>query len=266
VTVRSISYGGGVQSTALVVLAAHGIIDFQLALFANVGDNAEHPATLSYVREVAIPWARARGVEVVELRRQRRDGTTEDLYDRLMRPGSRSIPIPVRMSNGAPGTRSCTADFKIRVVAKELKRRGATKDDPATVAIGISTDEIQRLNNRRESPGERVAYPLIDLRHDRAACAQIIRDAGLPVPHKSACYFCPFHRAQTWAEMRRDEPELFAKSVALEDELNRRRDDLGKDHVYLTRQNKRLEDAIIEAQPTLFDDGPEGCDTGYCWT
>src|SRR3546814_10959171 len=31
-----------------------------------------------------------------------------------------------------------------RSVAKELKRRGATKEDPATVALGISVDEIQR--------------------------------------------------------------------------------------------------------------------------
>jgi hypothetical protein len=34
---------------------------------------------------------------------------------------------------------------------------------------------------------ERVAYPLIDLRLDRAACVQIIRQAGLPVPPKSSC-------------------------------------------------------------------------------
>ncbi len=34
-TLRSVSYGGGVQSTALLVLAAQGDIDFPLFLFAN---------------------------------------------------------------------------------------------------------------------------------------------------------------------------------------------------------------------------------------
>lgn len=34
---RLISLGGGVQSTALVVLAARGEIDFPIAIFANVG-------------------------------------------------------------------------------------------------------------------------------------------------------------------------------------------------------------------------------------
>lgn len=45
---RVISYGGGVQSTALLVLAASGRIDFRTFLFANVGDDSEHNATLVY--------------------------------------------------------------------------------------------------------------------------------------------------------------------------------------------------------------------------
>ena len=48
---RVFSYGGGVQSTAALVLAAQGKIDFPTFLFANVGDDSEHPATLRYVRE-----------------------------------------------------------------------------------------------------------------------------------------------------------------------------------------------------------------------
>ena len=44
--IRAISFGGGVQSTALLVLASQGKIDFRTFLFANVGDDSEHPATL----------------------------------------------------------------------------------------------------------------------------------------------------------------------------------------------------------------------------
>ena len=62
--------------------------------------------------------------------------------------------------------------------------------------------------------------------------------------------------AQTWREMRRDDPDTFARAAALEALLNERRDTLGKDHVYLTRFGRPLADAIGEAQPTLFD--PEG--------
>ena len=44
---KVISYGGGVQSTAMLVLANQGAIDsVDAALFSNVGDDSEHPATL----------------------------------------------------------------------------------------------------------------------------------------------------------------------------------------------------------------------------
>lgn len=266
-TLRTISYGGGVQSTALVVLAAQGVIDYRLALFSNVGDDSEHPATIDYVRNLATPWAAEHGVTIHELHRTKRDGTPVTLMQKLMVEGSRSVDIPVRMSNGAPGRRSCTADFKIRVIQKWHKAHGATIDDPAHVAIGISVDELERSHNRKPNPGEIVHYPLLELGYTRSDCQRIIADAGLPVPPKSACYFCPFHRPATWAEMRRDEPDLFAKSVHLERTLNERRKMLGKDPVYLTRFNKPLDEAIAEAQTPLFAyDGPEGCDEGYCWT
>lgn len=103
---RVISYGGGVQSTAMIVLATQGRIDADVALFACVGNDSEHPATLAYVRSIAIPWAAERGLPVHELHRTKRDGSTETLHGRLIREGSRSLPIPVRMSNGAPGTRN----------------------------------------------------------------------------------------------------------------------------------------------------------------
>ena len=45
------SYGGGVQSTACLVLVAQGKLGIQTFLFANVGDDSEHPATLRYVRD-----------------------------------------------------------------------------------------------------------------------------------------------------------------------------------------------------------------------
>ena len=267
-TIRSISYGGGVQSTALVLLAIEGRIDFDVALFANVGDDSEHPGTLHWVREVMQPYAAERGFPIHELNRIKRTGEVETLWGRLMKEGSRSLPIPVRMSNGAPGKRSCTADFKIAVVSKWLKANGASAKDPALVAIGISTDEIQRVGNKRVAPYEQPVYPLIDFGWDRSRCAEYIQSVLGVVPPKSSCFFCPFHRPQTWAEMRRDEPDLFAKSQHLEQVLNERLTVLGKDPVWLTRFNMPIDVAIGEAQDMLPGFGPDidSCDEGYCWT
>lgn len=263
---RVVSYGGGVQSTALLVLAAQGVIDFDTFLFANVGDDSEHPATLDYVRGVAFDYAAANGITIHELDKRmirgERAGEIETLYGRLTREGSRSLPIPVRMSNGAPGTRSCTSDFKIKVVGRWLRQNGASKDHPATVAIGISADEWTRANPDRAEPYERLVYPLLDTEHrlaprgglTRDHCKQLITDAGLPIPPKSSCWFCPFHRPTVWNDMRRDEPDLFERAAKLEDLLNDRRDMLGKDHVYLTRFGRPIRDVFETVQMALFDE------------
>ncbi|WP_280390462.1 hypothetical protein [Nocardia brasiliensis] len=261
-----ISYGGGVQSTALLVLAVSERIPVDAAVFAN-GDDSENPATLRYVREIAVPWAADNGFPVHIVDRVKRDGTIETLWQRLMRPGSRSLPIPVRMSNGAPGTRSCTADFKIKVIGRWLKAHGATAQAPATVSIGISVDEIERANNRRSEPYERIIYPLLDLRMRRVDCARLILDAGLPVPPKSSCFFCPLHRPTAWDALRVEQPELFDRACYLEDTLNQRRLDLGKDPVYLTRFNRPLRTIVNPGTQFLpFEDQAGACDSGWCMT
>jgi hypothetical protein len=181
-------------------------------------------ATLRYVRDVALPYATDHGIELHELRKVRRDGTVETLHGRLVQPGSRSLPIPVRMPDtGAPGTRSCTLDFKIRVIGRWLRQHGASRTNPATVAVGFSTDEVHRANRKRAQPWETPDYPLLELGLSRSHCEALVARAGLPVPPRSACNFCPFHRPGTWARMRRDELDLFDRAVALEPLLDDRR-------------------------------------------
>lgn len=266
--IKAISYGGGVQSTALIVLAIQGRIDFEVALFSNVGDDSEHPASLDYVRNVMKPYADKHGFPVHELDPVRR-GEKTTLRNEITREGSNRVLIPVYGDIGAPLSRSCTADFKIKTVGRWLRQNGASKHDPATVAIGISVDEIERAGRGKDEPYSRRVYPLLDLGLNRDRCVTLIRDAGLPVPPKSSCFFCPFHRPIYWGEMRRDEPELFEQSQEIEDHINARQAAKGRNPLYLTRYGVRLSDAISEAQQTLFSmDGPgeNGCDSGYCWT
>ena len=264
-----ISYGGGVQSTAMLVLANQGRLGYDVdsAVFANVGDRSEQPSTLAYVRE----WAAVvSAVPVVEVEKRNRAGQKVDLRTQLERPESRSTEIPVYLRGGGPGNRSCTGYWKIRPIGKWLKAQGATADNPATVCIGISTDEIQRVNRKRAEAYENPVYPLIELGLDRSRCAQIIEEAGWPNPGKSSCYYCPFHRPQQWAEMRRDEPELFASAVDLEKSiLDRRERFTGERDGYLTRFGVPLAQAIPEAQEMLPGFGGadwDTCDEGACWT
>jgi hypothetical protein len=264
-SIRAISYGGGVQSTAMLVLAAQREIDFPLALFSNVGDDSEHPATLAYFRDYAVPYAAEHGIELVELRKRGR-GKEVTLYQRIANPESKTVGIPARlMPTGAPAMRSCTLDFKVRRIASELKQRGASAQSPALVALGISIDEYQRMRTDSGIAWQTLAYPLIDRQLDRAACMGVIERAGLPVPPKSSCYFCPFHTMDVWRKQRRDEPELFAKSVALEKQLSDRHIALGRGPVYMTNAQRPLDEAVGDHDQLDLFETEASCDVaGYC--
>lgn len=268
-----VSYGGGVQSNALLVLAAQGRLPARTFLFSNVGDDTEHPATLEYVRKTAMPYAQAHGIDLIELQKVRRDGRTETLLEYIHRQ-ERSIPIPMKMAGGAPGRRKCTGEFKISVIDRWLREHGA-KESGAIINLGISLDEFRRMkrgNGDAEKVGEfthypdphdvpwkRVCYPLIDLWLKRDNCIRIITDAGLPVPPKSACWFCPMKSDKDWVELKRSDPELFDKSVALEAMLNERRATLGKDAMFMSNKKVVLPLAIQAAEENGAD-----CESGYC--
>lgn len=263
--IRSFSYGGGVQSTAALVLAAQGQIDYPLFLFANVGHDAENPASIAYVEEVAHPYAAANGIELVEVQRTMRDGSKDTLMARIDR-GQKTIPIPMRMANGAPGTRTCTSDYKIAVIAKELKRRGATEAEPAITALGISVDEYHRARTSSGIAWQLLEYPLIDMRITRANCLTIIARAGLPEPEPSSCYFCPFQTLEHWKRLKRHKPELFQKAVELEERMNERRRRLGKDEMWMTYHARPLAEVVGDADLQMEFDMPGGCASGYCLT
>lgn len=61
---RIFSYGGGVQSTAVLCLAASGRVQYDYFVFANVGNDSENPATLEYIERYAKPFAEANGLNL----------------------------------------------------------------------------------------------------------------------------------------------------------------------------------------------------------
>lgn len=262
-TVRIFSSGGGVQSIAALVLSARGEIDFPIHLFANVGDDSELPATLRYVREVAMPWAAEHGIAFHEVQRIQR-GAPVTLYNEVMREDTVAIPIPARTANGAPGLRSCTKHYKAIPISRWTKRAGATDEDPAVVGLGISLDEFQRANSSRIS-WQRFEYPLIDLRLTRDNCESIIRAAGLPVPPKSSCWFCPFLRPSRWREMKERDPNLFMNAVVFERDINVKQRRNGKPELFLSRFARPLSEVFDHDQAMMdFDD--DTCESGFCMT
>lgn len=260
----SVSHGGGVQTTAMLVLAAEGRIPHRRFLFANVGDNAENPLTLAYHRTISVPFAEAHGIELRELRWVTRKGETRDLYDDLIRQES-SITIPLRDSGGFM-PRKCTAVYKIQVVAREVRRLGATVAEPGEVAIGISVDEIERAKPGvpKQQPWTCKTYPLLDLGLRQSDCRKIITNAGLPMPPKSACSFCPFMSPEHWRQQRRRDPELFARNVELDAIMRERHIKLRHGGPGGIASPTLPLDVAVDDQGVLFEDAD--CDSGYCFT
>ena len=260
------STGGGVQSTACLILAAQGEIPYDTFIFSNVGDKAESPATVKYIQEIVKPYARKHGINWVEVAWVDKQGRQRDLFDEQMNDGTNRIQLPAYLSGGMPMRRICTTDYKIKPIAKWIKNNAPG----CTLGKGISTDEPHRATPSRETDGYTSAYPLIELGISRSDCLVIAKNAGLPQPPKSSCWFCPFKTTDQWVTMRRERPELFAQAVKLEQELRERRKQLGKDPVYLSGIGGRKEVNLVDVIPQqlgLFGWEPEeGCESGYCMT
>ena len=258
---RTFSFGAGVQSTAALVLAAQGRIDYQTFLFADTGD--EHPDTYDYLQSVHLPFAQKHGLTIHVLKKTWRDGSQYSILENIDRLKT-AIPIPVYLDSGKPWRRHCTSDWKVDVLAKWLKVNGATADNPAYMGMGISVDEFQRARTSNIEH-QVLEYPLLDLNIRRRDCVEIVRDAGLPPAPRSACYYCPFHSTEHWRDLREDHPDLFARAVALEETLSVRAEKHLGSGARLWRRGKlaNLDDQLR----FLFDyDEPETCDSGSCFT
>jgi hypothetical protein len=251
------SFGGGVQSTAVLVLAARGDIDCRLFLFANVGDDSENPHTIRYMAEVTRPYAAVHDIVLEEVAK------TPTLYQHAIESPT-TVAVPMRMANGAPGNRTCTDRWKRQPIARRMRELGFTKERPAIMGLGISTDEVIRVRTDSGIQHIRIEYPLIDMGISRSDCYGIIRDAGLPEPPRSSCWFCPYHQVAVWDRMRADDPTLFARAVEFERQMSEKRLSLGKDAVFLSSRAVPLDAAFPGDQPGLFDNA--NCESGHCFT
>lgn len=271
---RVFSFGGGVQSVAVMVLQIQGMLPapFDEYVFANVGDDSESPDTLTYMDEVIVPLAQRHGVTLTTVQKTLR-GKPETLLQSIVRDNA-TIPIPVHMQGGSKSNRTCTIEWKVRVVDKYI--RAHHRNQHVEIGIGFSTDETRRLNGRAEGWNDRYndrsrygfwkrfTYPLLELGTSRTQAKKIITDFGLPEPARSACWFCPFLSRNRRIEQKRNEPHLWQAACELEDAINEKRRRLGRDDVYLHPDRYPISE--VPDQMTLYDafEDDLACGEGYC--
>lgn len=215
-----LSLGAGVQSSCLALMAAKGEIGPMLdaAIFA---DTQAEPASvyrwLDWLEgELPFPVHRVTAGSL----------TASALKMKTTADGRRfsqtAVPVFTLNENGSQGMighRTCTRDFKIRPLTKEIRRLGkikrGQKELTITQWIGISWDEFQRMKPSRE-PWMQNRWPLVERKMTRQLCMDWMKQNGYPEPPRSACTYCPFHSDREWKRLKTEEPEAFAEAVEFE--------------------------------------------------
>ena len=266
-TYRAISWGCGVQSTAMVVMSVLGDLE-PVDMIITADPGWERKATYE-ARGFYMGWLQEHGVKV------------EIIYSSNIREqgNKNSISMPFWTASGGPLRRQCTGSFKIRPIKRRLRELIGYDDrkaphpprDSIEMWLGISLDEFTRMNQSTVKFIKN-RYPLIEKRISRNECIEYLEDHSLPVPVKSACIGCPYRSASEWLEMKISSPQEFDDAVDFDNAsrtLKRlQRGDDTDDRTYIYSRAKPLCTANLEADAKRERKGKQLplmiCESGYC--
>ncbi|MHC4511845.1 MAG: adenine nucleotide alpha hydrolase family protein [Planctomycetota bacterium] len=201
-----VSYGGGVNSTAMLIGCVRRNITPDAILFADTG--GELPTTYGYVMLFS-EWLVSQGFPTIHTVHYAGKHATleEDCLNTCTLPSL------------AYGSRTCSQKYKIAPQDAWIKQQG-WDTSPLRKAIGIHAGEAHRA--KRESMGNvEFCYPLIEWGWDEEDCVDVIRNTPIdwrkqPPPHKSACFFCPACKKHEVLKLAQCWPDHFERACAIE--------------------------------------------------
>lgn len=214
-----VGFGGGKDSTAMLIgFRDRGIVP-DLILFAEVGGRlaredrhhrAEKPETYEFLDDHITPWLARVGFPPLTV--VHNEGMHGSLEENCL--ANEMLP------SSAYGLHSCADKYKVRPQDIHVAAWGPAREAWAAGhlvrrAIGYHAGESHRAKVFAD-PRYRYAYPLIAWGWDKAECERRIAAEGLPVPPKSACFFCGYSKKAEVRWLARAHPDLFARSVAIE--------------------------------------------------
>jgi hypothetical protein len=181
-------------------------------LFANTG--GERPATYAYIERFS-EWLAKEGFPAITwLRRTPTNGRY--VYATL----EEDCLVKGMLPSLAYGRKGCSWKYKREVMDKWCNNSGRClaaweQGEKVGRLIGYDADE-QHRKGKREDDKYLYRYPLREWGWGRRDCEEAIAHAGLCVPPKSACFFCPGAKKHEVRQLADEEPELFARALAIE--------------------------------------------------
>lgn len=206
-----VSYGGGTNSTALLIGLKNTMVCPDLILFADTG--GEKPHTYEHL-QVVNEWLRSIDFpEITTVRKRGRLYVGETLEEECLRKAC--------LPSIAYGFKTCSQKYKKWPQDMFLNHWEPAKEAWAdgrkvTKLIGYDADESRRAKFF-DDPKFTVQYPLIDWDWGREECIEAIKGEGLPLPGKSACFFCPSSKKVEILELRDRYPELMDRAMKMEE-------------------------------------------------
>lgn len=264
-----LSYGAGVQSTALLVCSALGlkrVPKVDVAIFADTGDE---PVWVYETLATLTRWASPHGIEIETVSAGHLAG---DLEAARQDGSKRFAGIPA-FTEGKDGRvsmlrRQCTREYKIEPITKRVREilgyqpRQRVKKRVRCL-IGISLDEAQRMKPSRYKWVTN-AFPLVFASLRRRSCELIVTNEGLPLPKKSSCRYCPYHSDSFWLDLRDNHPKEFELAVAFDESTVRGMTKLGLRHpAFLHRSLQPLDTVDFDPQRDQVDMFGNECE-GHC--
>lgn len=260
-----ISLGAGIQSTTLLLMAAHGEITPKpkYAIFSDTG--WEPDAVYKHLEWLEKEVSKY-GIEVIVTSKS---NLRDDLIKSISSPSRfATIPFYILNEDGTTGMvrRQCTREYKVEPVTKKMrellgyKPRQRIKSD-VELWIGISTDEIERVKPNRERWIQN-RYPLIEKGMNRLDCINWLEKKGYPIPPKSSCIGCPFRDDFSWLNMKRNDPAAWEEAVYIDKKIKELPRFEGI--AFLHRSCLPLDEVDLqENQATIFDYFLNECE-GMC--
>lgn len=205
---RVLSFGGGVNSTAMLLCLVQRGQAPDLILFSDTG--GEFPETYAHIREIQ-DWCATKGIEFRIVSNAGR-GQGDSLEDNCLKRAE--------LPSLAYGFKGCSVKWKRQPMDRYMKTREDAKalwaaGERIEKCIGIDAGERHRAVLTSDKDYN-YRYPLVEWGMDREACIKIIQDHGFSVPRKSSCFFCPAMRKKEILQMQQDHPELLERALAIE--------------------------------------------------